>query len=397
MFNFPQRPPADTNKFYNLLGIEKNASESEIKKAYRKLAIRYHPDKNQGHNKEEAEEMFKNITNAYKVLSDPQKREMYDKYGEDAIKGNMPGGHAGAHEIFENLFGMNFGEEQQAPESKPLVDFVEVSLEDFYTGVTIKKEIKKPVIINTISGKIGINCTQVCDACGGRGSKNILRQIGPGMVQQMTVECSQCKGRGFTIKPNHEEIEKKETIEVEIKPGMDDGEKIVFKKKGNYDYSTNEYADLIIVAKQKPHKNFMRKGKHLFVKKSITIIEALAGSDFVIQHLDGRKLLIQLDDTIKPDAHRMIRYEGMPIPNNNIMKGHLYIVFDIDYPNTIDSQKRAELRKLFDIKPCENTDNLSPSIIENPENEVDDEEEEYAHRGPGGHPFAGENVQCAQQ
>ena len=381
-------------KFYEELGIDKNATHSEIKKAYRKLAIKYHPDKNP--NNPEAENKFKEITEIYEVLSDPDKKKMYDKFGEEAVKGNRGQMPQSANSVFEHLFGMNFQDDEDGPQKikiEPTIEQLQVDLEDLYLGKKMKKTIKKEGIFNNLNNRPNKNGFKLCDNCNGKGVNNVLRQIGPGMVQQMQMPCEKCKSKGFTLKPGHTIKNTQEEIIVDIPAGTDDGEKIRFEKKGNFYYLQQEYSDLIIIIKQTPHRRFERRGKHLIYKKQLNVMESLAGTQFFIEHLDKRKLFINLNTIIGPETVKMVRYEGMPILDNNILKGNLFIAFELEFPKHLDNDIKANLKQLFDIKDLTNTESLKECYLEEANDATDEDDE------PRGHPFGGqgENVQCAQQ
>jgi len=275
-------------------------------------------------------------------------------------------------------------------------------------GRTILKDVKKTIIINNNTNTQNKNGYKTCVDCEGKGIKNILRQLGPGMIQQMQAKCEKCQAKGFIIRKNHRIKEIVEKIKITIEPGTEDGEKLVFKNKGNFNYIQQDNADLIIIVRQLPDKVFERKGKHLFYKKDLNIIEALAGSEFIIKHIDNRELLIKLDNIISNETVKMVRYEGMPIKGNNILKGNLFIVFNLIFPKYLEDDKKEKLKSIFDIKSISNQSEKIPCNLEDPnENNHEEEENEHPMNGhrfppgfhPGMHPGGpnGENVQCSQQ
>jgi DnaJ-class molecular chaperone len=429
MFFNNSNGPVDNSKFYELLGVSKDADNSAIKKAYRKLAIKWHPDKNLD-NKKEAEEKFKQISMAYSILSDEKKRNIYDKYGEEAVKNSGDSNAPDPSDIFKNFFGMNFNEEEDNS-IEPLIEKQDLNLEDFYNGKEIKKEISRERIFSN-KNKISNKGYTKCKKCKGTGVCNFMKHLGPGMIQQVRGKCDECNGKGYSLERGYRLGIEKETITFNVKPGARNGEKIVINNKGNYDNETNTYGDLIIIIREKKNDLFLRDNNNLVYSKTVSVGESLVGTKFIITHLDGRELLIDIDEVIQPDMIRVIPYEGMP-STNSVVKGNLYINFTVSFPDSIDDNKKAELIKIFNI---ENNIKISPTLIpcrlENPEmhenvyQEQEPREEETFHRrgfpgggfpgggfpgggfpgggfpgggfpGGGGGGDSQENVQCAQQ
>ncbi|CAI0385687.1 unnamed protein product [Linum tenue] len=271
------RSSSDNSKYYDVLGVPKTASADELKKAYRKSAIKNHPDK------------FKEISQAYDVLSDAEKREIYDQYGEEGIKEGMGGG-GGAHspfDIFESFFGSGgFGgggssRGRRQRQGDDVVHSLKVSLEDLYNGTT-----------KTLKGsKSGASGT--CYGCHGTGMKVTTRQIGLGMFQQMQHICPDCRGEVISERDKCPHC------------------------RGNK------------VNKEKEHPKFKRKVDDLEMEHTISLTEALCGFQFELTHLDGRHLLIKSNpgEVIKPGQCKAINDEGMPQHGRPFIKGQLYIRF----------------------------------------------------------------------
>mmetsp|Transcript_56250 Transcript_56250/g.131764 ORF Transcript_56250/g.131764 Transcript_56250/m.131764 type:complete len:513 (+) Transcript_56250:71-1609(+) len=263
----------DTTKFYKLLEVEKNASEGDIKKAYRKLAVKHHPDKGGD------PEKFKEITRAYEVLSDSNKRERYDQFGEEGLETDGPGDPT---DIFESIFGGGGrgGGRKQRQKTKDVVQTLKVTLEQMYNGATKKMAITRQVI----DKKKGV---QTCSVCDGRGVKIEVIRMGP-MVQQMQSSCSACGGQGKSFKTSSE----REILEVHIQKGSPDNHKIPFRGMAD-EHPDADTGDVIFVLKEQEHEVFKRKGADLFIEKDIALVEALCGFEMEITHLDGRKLVVK--------------------------------------------------------------------------------------------------------
>lgn len=235
------RREVDTTKFYTLLGIEKGADAGEIKKAFRKQAMQHHPDKGGD------PEKFKEISKAYEILSDPDKKAIYDEAGEEGLEGSGGGGGGnGMADIFD-LFGGAFGQQggRGAQSNKVRkgedVNFpLKVTLEDLFNGTSKKLRLTKNIICSGCKGKGGK--TEIsCKDCKGQGVRLVIRQLGPGMIQQMQAQCTSCKGTGSSItekdrcKKCHGEktVKEKKTLEVFVNKGMKNAEKITFTSEAD--------------------------------------------------------------------------------------------------------------------------------------------------------------------
>ncbi|OQR81753.1 hypothetical protein THRCLA_11437, partial [Thraustotheca clavata] len=284
----------DNSKYYEILGVSKTASEAEIKKAFRKLALKNHPDKGGD------PELFKDITVAYEVLSDPEKRELYDQYGEEGLQGGGGGG-AGA-DIFSQMFGGRGGGRPRGPQKgEDLTHPLKVSLEDLYNGKTVKLAVNRDVLCGRCEGRGGaVGAEKTCDTCNGRGMRIQHRQIAPGMVQQVQSVCPDCRGQGKTIRESdrckackgNKVTKERKVLEVHIEKGMRNGQRITFT--GEADQAPGTIAgDIVFVVQEKEHAIFQRKGANLIMEKKITLVEALCGFETIVEHLDGRHLHVK--------------------------------------------------------------------------------------------------------
>ncbi|KAF4017902.1 hypothetical protein G4228_009477 [Cervus hanglu yarkandensis] len=342
-------------QYYDILGVKPSASPEEIKKAYRKLALKYHPDKNPDEG-----EKFKLISQAYEVLSDPKKRDIYDQGGEQAIKegGSGSPSFSSPMDIFDMFFGGG-GRMARERRGKNVVHQLSVTLEDLYNGVTKKLALQKNVICEKcegIGGKKG--SVEKCPVCKGRGMQIHIQQIGPGMVQQIQTVCIECKGQGERINPKDrcescngaKVIREKKIIEVHVEKGMKDGQKILFHGEGDQEPEL-EPGDVIIVLDQKDHSVFQRRGHDLIMKMKIQLSEALCGFKKTIKTLDDRVLVItsKSGNVIKHGDLKCVRNEGMPIYKSPLEKGILIIQFLVIFPEKhwLPQDKLSQLEALL--------------------------------------------------
>lgn len=324
----------DTTKLYETLGVEKSADAKAIKQAYRKLAVKHHPDKGGDEHK------FKEISAAYEVLSDPDKRAKYDKYGLEGLDSEGGGGR-GPDDIFSMFFGGGGGSRRSGPRKGESINHpLKVSLEDLYNGKTVKLAIQRQVI----DGK-----ATVCDACDGQGVVVELRQIALGMVQQIQRKCPHCND-GYQCRTKKE----RKVLEVLVEKGMKNGQKIVFR--GMADEKPNmETGDINFIVQEKEHDTFKRKGADLLITKTLSLNEALCGFEWTITHLDKRKVVIKSrpGEVIKPETVggqpfvKIVSNEGMPSKGNPFVKGNLYVLFRVEFPSDgeLDEKTVNTLRK----------------------------------------------------
>ena len=346
--------------YYEILGVPRNASQEEIKKAFRKLARKYHPDICK---KPECEEKFKEINEAYQVLSDPEKRKLYDMYGHAAFE---TGGGATSQsrgewinigteefeELFRNFFGgggfferifeaatggrrrrtagRGYGRRPQKGED--IYHTVELSLEDAFKGTILTIPITRRVKCPTCGGRGAVN-ERECPKCGGTG--RVVYRPSPFMVVEescpacggtgiLAEPCPDCEGRGFVYKT--------EEVKVRIPPGVDTGTKLKVEGKGHEGRFGGPPGDLYIITKIKPHPVFERKGDNLYVDVNITYPEAVLGGEVEVPTLDGEPIKVKIPEGTKEGDTARIEGKGMPRLRGT-GRGDLIVRFHIDVPS----------------------------------------------------------------
>jgi DnaJ family protein A protein 2 len=390
-------------KLYDILEVSPDATPEEIKKAYRKLAIKYHPDKNP-----EAGDKFKEVTVANEVLSDAEKRELYDKYGEEGLKEGF--GEGGFEDLFSMLFGGRGGGRsgRGKRKGKDVALPLQVSLADLYNGKQTQFKLERTITCKTCNGK-GSNkpdATSKCSACNGKGIRVSLRHLGFGLVQQVQEQCETCDGEGEVIKPKDrcpdcngvKVVDETKFLDVYIDKGMQHGQKIPFS--GEADHLPGlEPGDVILVLQQEQHPLFKRSGSDLLLQKKIKLVEALCGFQFAIHHLDGRVLVVKsnIGEIIRPGDVKSIENEGMPIYKNPFEKGKLLIHFEIEFPEdgSIASPQAQLLHKALpkpeamEAIPAEAEEvAMSKGVTASDERDEDEDEDEEE---------GGNGVSCQQQ
>ena len=249
--------PVDTTKLYETLEVEKDATPAQIKKAYRKLAVKHHPDKGGDEHK------FKEISAAYEILSDEEKRKAYDKYGLEGVDDEGGAAQRG-EDLFSMFFGGGGGSRRRGPRKGPSVNHpIKVSLEDLYNGKTVKLAVNRKVIVGD---------TKTCEKCGGQGAVMEVRQIGPGMITQMQRACPVCDGQGHIAQTKSE----RKVLEVHIEKGMKHNQKVSFRGMAD-EVPGVEAGDVNFIVQEKDHELFKRKGADLLVTKEVSLNQALCG------------------------------------------------------------------------------------------------------------------------
>ena len=346
--------------YYDVLGVSKTATPTEIKKAYRKLAMKYHPDKNPGN--KESEEKFKQIAQAYEVLSDEEKRKKYDTFGKDGLNNHQ---FASAQDIFSRFFGgggggvsgggggiFNFFNNMSArsgPRKTSTVNFhLGVTLKEFYQGIVKKINVQRNRNCTDCEGR-GIRkdaTPQPCPVCKGTGFIIRNLQMGPRIQTRQQQMCYHCNGDKMIAAPSDyckncagkKVVKDVKQIKINVMPGSSEGDIISFPREA--DEAPGWIAgDINIVLKEKKDKDYdmwQRKGNDLIYNTKITLKEALTGYTLEISHLSGKELYVENHgEVIYPGCRRNICNRGMPIksPEGRISGyGDLILIFQVQFP-----------------------------------------------------------------
>jgi DnaJ-class molecular chaperone len=379
-------------KYYDLLEISPDADQSAIKKAYRKMAMKYHPDKNPD-NKVEAEEKFKEVSEAYQVLSDESKRALYDEHGEEGVKEGGGGGFSSAHDLFGSLFGGMFGggggRREESRRTEDIQFKLGVTLAEFYNGATKKLKVTHQILCPTCdgSGSKDPNKPAVikCATCKGQGIRMIVRQVGPGMIQQMQARCSdctdgnrvdlskacgECKGKRTVAESKQLEVvvargaKQGDTVkffgDADQMPGKDPGDIIVVlagkqapdeedsdeegqaedKERRKAQRQNERIAKRMKLVQDvkdvyQPHFKRVQSQVDLLFEHDLPLIDALLGYEFTIRHYDDHLVTIKSPPNHVTSSGDLVvvEGEGMPLHRNPNQRGDLYVKMNVVMPD----------------------------------------------------------------
>jgi DnaJ-class molecular chaperone len=331
--------PRDT-VLYDRLEVSYNASTEEIQKVGRKMSMKWHPDKNIN-NREEAEKKFKEVREAVDILTDPEKRKLYDQYGIEGLnRVNEEPGPAN----FSFPFPFN---RQNEPEH--VVHNISCSLEQIAREEVVTFTYPRKMVCDGCEGEGGKN-TIICNKCNGRGMHVQIIQLGP-MTQQTMGPCQSCNGTGRQVRDKCTTCKGKtfviiqETGTIKLQNGLENGMKVKVDGRGNR--FKNGTTDLIIVINEEPHEAFTRKGENVYVDIDLTLYEALFGFRKIVYHLDGRILRVSYSGKTNYGTSRKIVNEGFSNLRKGGVKGDLYLRFVFDLP---------DLENVYGIQPPSSLD-----------------------------------------
>lgn len=353
--------------FYNILGISREASQDDIKKAYRTLSKKYHPDLNPNNN--EAEEKFKKINEAYSTLSDPAKKQQYDRGGSNNF-GGFNGFGSGGFDFFGDFFNINNQRRQnQNSRGADLKITLNFTLEEIINGSIKSLKYSRNVSCNSCSGNGSKNGTSLktCSSCGGSGLVNQVIQTPFGRIQNSSV-CNLCYGRGSVINEICHDCgsrgikEKLESIELNIPPGITDGFVYKIESGGNYASTPNSIpGDLIVVCQISEHEFYKRFGLDLHRDVFISFLDAIIGTDNYVLNVFGEDIRIRIESNT--ENGKILRLKGMGLPNNN-RKGDLYLHLNIYVPKDLNEETVNHLKIIKEqIDPQNHEINLQTGFL----------------------------------
>ena len=341
--------------FYGILGVSRNASDSEIKKSYRKLAMKYHPDQNKGN--KEAEKKFKEISGAYEILKDSQKRAAYDQYGHDAFRqGGMGGAQGfgdfagGFSDIFEEFFGSGFGSSsrQRGPSrGNDLRYNMSISLQDAFTGK--KTQIRIPSYVGcdlcSSTGSADKSGPSTCVSCNGHGK--IRSTSGFFSIER---PCPSCGGEGSSIKnpclkcSGTGQVKKQKTISVSIPAGVDTGTRIRISGEGELGQRGAGSGDLYIFVNVKKDRLFNREEENIFCQIPISITTAILGGKIEVPTIEGKKANLSIPPGTQSETQFRLRGKGMTILRQS-SRGDMYVETAVEIPVNLTNKQKVILKE----------------------------------------------------
>ncbi len=343
---------SEVKDYYKILGVDKKASQDEIKKAYRKLARKYHPDLNPGD--KVAEQKFKEVNEAYEVLGDPKKRAEYDQFGSSPFGAGGPGFEGfrtydfrntfDFGDVFSDLFGERIRPETQYTKGPDMVMGLELSLEEAFSGVTKSITFNREVTCKTCNGS-GAESSQVCEVCKGTGSlkasKGFFKISQPctvcgGTGRKATKFCRFCGGRGKILQA--------ETVKVKIPAGVDTGSRVKLKGMGSAGIGGGPAGDLHIEITVRPHTIFKRKGDDIYLDLPVTFGEATLGAKIEVPTIDGIAAMT-LPPGTQGGQRLKLSGKGFPSPKTGV-RGNQYVDIKIVVPKNLDNRSKDAIKQV---------------------------------------------------
>lgn len=354
--------------YYEVLGLSKGADGDEVKKAYRKLAMKYHPDRNPGD--KEAEDKFKEIAEAYEVLSDDQKKAAYDRFGHAGVGGAAGGGGYGQAQDFSDIFGNIFGggspfdmfggaggggQRRRRGQGQPGTDLrltLKLTLEEIATGIEKKLKLKRAVACDACKGTGAQDGTayQSCPTCQGQGE--VRRVAGGGFFQQIVIEtCPTCQGEGRIVTKSCTKCngqgrnQTEDVVSINIPAGISEGQQLKMQGKGNAGLRGGRSGDLIINIEEEAHQHFERHGDNLIHECFISFPDAVLGVEVHVPTIAGTKASFKVAPGTLPG--KVFKLKGKGLPNiNGYGKGDMMVQVNVWIPQELSSDEKKLLEKL---------------------------------------------------
>ena len=435
----------DEEDYYEILQVSKGATIDEIKKKRKELSMKYHPDKLSAEERDDGNNMIKKINEAYEVLSDPEKRKMYDMVGKNGLNGNQSGfpsgfpgfpgfaGFAGFAEGFSGFPGFHQGFPgftnifNEGPKTKvrPIQEYIDVTLEQLYSGAEMVKEISRESGCNKCDST-GFEDKQkhICPSCKGRGVYSEVKHHG-NMITQRQKTCPSCNGAGSDMttksikKCQHctgkgiiDEVYKSKLY---IAKGMKDGDGIEVKNEGNVirESDCKRRGPIIFILREQPHEIFKRgilnkninnkDQSDLVLELEIPLHKALCGFVTNFKHLDGEEIYLQSQDIVNNGDIKVLPGKGMPYKNNNLNFGDLFIKFKVKTPDKLSESSKKQIyealtdKKYNSSKLLKLPKDVTPATLVPMNNYSRNEQDVHDAHSQDSDDEGAENVQCAQQ
>ena len=336
---------------YKILGLDRGADSSQIKKAYRKLAMKYHPDKNPDDT--EAEKKFKDIAEAYEILGDPQKKSRYDSGGYSAFNnGNGGGGGFGFEDIFDEI--KREQERQNNIQRYSIINNIRLTVEEIYEGTTKTFRYNRYDKCNTCNGEGGEDVMK-CEACDGEGIKVDVKNTPYGRFQQ-TKTCYKCAGKGYVIKSpcnscqGNGIVTKTDEIDVDIPHSVFNNHKLHIRGRGSYykEDGVEKYGDLILIVNIKEGKFSLGNNYDLVSNIKVDYPTLILGGKVEFESIDGTKLNVKINE--KSDLNKRLKLKGKGLKNRGgNSRGDQYLLIDLDIPSTVTDKEKELLKELKKI------------------------------------------------
>lgn len=349
--------------YYNILELGKTASLDDIKRKKRELSVKYHPDKQPDDKKVWGETMIKKVNEACDILSNPEKRKMYDKYGKDGL--SLPAGFGEpGWSPTDILF-----PHQQRPQVQQIQIKTNITLEEIFAGKKVTQEIDRFSLCKQCD-HTGFTDKQshICKSCNGKGTKIMLKQLGPGRIQQLRMECDICRGSGSGLNSSNKckscngnkIIRESHTVTFDIDPGVHKNDVIEVKDEGHEIASdTHNYdcqrGDVICLLNEVPHAIFKRGVEHngrtnpanMGMTMQIELHEALCGFTRQIKYLDGTDIYIDQYDPIRDGDIKVVENKGLPYKGRQYKSGDLFITFKVMFPEHLTATTKSKMYELL--------------------------------------------------